>query len=76
LLILSSVKDVEDSSWLLVHHAKEIDWNRLSTLLGSRPEKAIQRILSKIESEFEGNEAVLGRVRKVRKLLKSTTRKG
>lgn len=33
ILVLSSLKDVEDALWLMIHHHDKIDWSRLQLLL-------------------------------------------
>ncbi len=70
IVVLSSIKDLEDALWLMIHHGDKIDWNRLKLLLGGEPKYIIENILFEIEKEFEGEEAVIKKLEELRKLLK------
>ncbi len=71
IVVLSSLKDLEDALWLMIHHGDKIDWNRLKLLLGGDPKNMIEDILLEIGKEFEGEEAVNKKLDELRKLLKS-----
>ncbi|MCX8188233.1 MAG: nucleotidyltransferase [Nitrososphaeria archaeon] len=71
IVVLSSIKDLEDALWLMIHHGNKIDWNRLKLLLGGETKDVIEKILLEIEKEFEGEEAVYKKLGELRKLLKS-----
>ncbi|MEM0054471.1 MAG: hypothetical protein QXL89_09830 [Nitrososphaeria archaeon] len=71
IVVLSSIKDLEDALWLMIHHGDKIDWNRLKLLLGGEPKFIVKNILFEIEKEFKGEEAVIKKLEEIRKLLNS-----
>ncbi|RLE64176.1 MAG: hypothetical protein DRJ47_08275 [Thermoprotei archaeon] len=70
-LVLGSLKDLEDALWLMTQYYDIIDWNRIHELVGSDLKGKIKRLLTKIAKEFKENEAVQGRVRRLKELLSS-----
>ncbi|MEM2194692.1 MAG: hypothetical protein QXY40_05815 [Candidatus Methanomethylicia archaeon] len=70
IIVLASMKDLEDALWLMIHHRDKIDWHRLSKLLGDQPSKIISNIILKIEDEFKGNSIILEKLSKLKTLLK------
>ncbi|MEM1570317.1 MAG: nucleotidyltransferase [Candidatus Bathyarchaeia archaeon] len=70
ILVLSSLKDVEDALWLMINHHDKIDWSRLQLLLNGDPKKMIENILLEIEREFQGDVVVLKKLYELKSLLK------
>ena len=69
LLLLRSLKDLEDALWLMAEHGAVIDWRRLRSLVGGDPLKLAETLLDDIEAEFRDEEHVLERVRELRSRL-------
>lgn len=44
IVVLFSIKDLEDALWLMIHHGDKIDWNRLKLLLGGEPKYIVENI--------------------------------
>ena len=74
LLVLRSLKDVEDALWLMVQHRDAIDWERLGLLLGSEPRQLVKRILAEIKGEFHGDAAVESKLRELERRLEELGR--
>ena len=74
LLVLRSLKDVEDALWLMVQHRDAIDWERLRLLLGSEPRQLVERILVEIRDEFRGDAAVESKLRELERRLEELGR--
>jgi len=69
IVVLSSIKDLEDALWLMIHHGDKIDWGRLKSLIGGEPKNLIENILLEIEKEFEGEETVRKKLEDLRRTL-------
>ncbi|MBS7617429.1 hypothetical protein KEJ25_02300 [Candidatus Bathyarchaeota archaeon] len=49
IVVLSSLKDIEDALWLMINHRDRIDWSRLQLLINGDPKRVVEGILSEIE---------------------------
>ena len=68
-LILSSIKDLEDALKLMIMHYYSIDWKRVEELAGGDLKVKISKLLDRIEHEFSTEEAVKAKINELRKLL-------
>ena len=68
-VVLSSLKDLEDALWLMIHHFEDIDWDRIRKLLKNNPIEIIEKMLKRIVEEFPSNVEVERRVNQLYKML-------
>ncbi|RLF03814.1 MAG: hypothetical protein DRK00_08115 [Thermoprotei archaeon] len=69
LLVLRSLKDLEDAFWLMVEYWDTIDWARLRELMSGDPLRAARELLEEVERELGSEAAVRSKLEELKSYL-------
>jgi len=69
LLVLRSLKDLEDALWLMVEYWDMINWTRLRELMSGDPTRVARELLEEIERELGSEAAVRSKLEELKSYL-------